>query len=261
MRRPRTRRGKRAIARTPNGFTLVELLVVVAIISLLVTILMPSLSRAMELARAAVCLSNIRHIGLGFSMYRAENDDYIPAEGHWTADLVLNKYVDASMYSCPSAKKLDKGPGDIPIYVTIPYEDEIGEWWVVQYPGKDSYLLNVRGGVSYGINYRGISAPPREEWRYPYTGFGEPPVKAEDIGRLDGEVVLVAENNTSPYPQNSYAGISGSSCPAVGPSWGVLNERHLEKGSVVFLNGRAAAYQWVDITREMWNIPEAYWPY
>ncbi|MHC4715969.1 MAG: type II secretion system protein [Planctomycetota bacterium] len=60
------------------AFTLVELLVVVAIIALLVTILMPSLNRALRLARRSVCMSNQHHILLGIHMYCRENNDHFP---------------------------------------------------------------------------------------------------------------------------------------------------------------------------------------
>jgi competence protein ComGC len=52
-----------------GAFTLVELLVVVGIIALLVTILMPSLARAKELARRAVCATNLNVLGKGWYMY------------------------------------------------------------------------------------------------------------------------------------------------------------------------------------------------
>jgi prepilin-type N-terminal cleavage/methylation domain-containing protein len=64
--------------RRTKGFTLIELLVVIAIIALLVTILMPSLSRARELARRSICGANLNAIGKGIAMYKAEFDDRYP---------------------------------------------------------------------------------------------------------------------------------------------------------------------------------------
>jgi prepilin-type processing-associated H-X9-DG protein len=57
---------------------LIELLVVIAIIALLVTILMPSLSRARELARDVICLSNLRSLGLSVGIYASEFDGRAP---------------------------------------------------------------------------------------------------------------------------------------------------------------------------------------
>jgi len=60
--------------RKAKAFTLIELLVVIAIISLLVSILLPSLNRAKELAKKAVCLSNLHHVSLSYAMYRSESN-------------------------------------------------------------------------------------------------------------------------------------------------------------------------------------------
>jgi prepilin-type N-terminal cleavage/methylation domain-containing protein len=61
-----------------NGFTLIELLVVVAIIGLLSSILLPSLAAARSQARAVVCASNLRSIGVGIYNYWTTENGAVP---------------------------------------------------------------------------------------------------------------------------------------------------------------------------------------
>ncbi len=63
--------------RTRNAFTLIELLVVVAIIALLVSILLPSLGVAREIAMTAVCASNQHNVYLAGVMYSMDFDGYL----------------------------------------------------------------------------------------------------------------------------------------------------------------------------------------
>ena len=64
-----------------RGFTLIELLVVISIIALLIGILLPALASARHSARASVCLTNVKQIGICAEIYRSDFKDYVmPAE-------------------------------------------------------------------------------------------------------------------------------------------------------------------------------------
>ena len=65
-----------------RGFTLIELLVVIAIIGILAAMVFPVFARARESARKAVCLSNVKNLGLAIQMYLGDNNDTLPPEEH-----------------------------------------------------------------------------------------------------------------------------------------------------------------------------------
>lgn len=60
-----------------RGFTLIELLVVIAIIALLMAIMIPALERAREQGMRAVCLSNVKQLGVAWVLYAEYNDSKI----------------------------------------------------------------------------------------------------------------------------------------------------------------------------------------
>jgi prepilin-type N-terminal cleavage/methylation domain-containing protein len=61
-----------------RGFTLMELLVVLAIIALLAALLLPTLARAQEHARRANCISNLKQVSLALKLYAQEHEDRYP---------------------------------------------------------------------------------------------------------------------------------------------------------------------------------------
>ena len=86
-----------------RGFTLIELLVVIAIIALLVSILLPSLKSARDLARSSVCLSNLRSMGMAMHNYAQDSLEQLPqsviansdGSGHyWNHQLAATKTID-----------------------------------------------------------------------------------------------------------------------------------------------------------------------
>lgn len=64
-----------------NGFTLIEVLIVIGILALLAAILFPVFAKARENARSSACLSNYHQIGLAIHMYAQDENDHTPANG------------------------------------------------------------------------------------------------------------------------------------------------------------------------------------
>ncbi len=69
------------MTRRSRAFSLVELIVVAAIICVLLAILLPALGHIREKSRSAACLSNLRQIGAALHLYASDNNDYTPPRG------------------------------------------------------------------------------------------------------------------------------------------------------------------------------------
>lgn len=66
-------------SRARSAFTLIDLLVSIAVMSVLIAIMLPSITSAHEAARRVACRSNVRQIGLGIVMYANDHDGRLPA--------------------------------------------------------------------------------------------------------------------------------------------------------------------------------------
>jgi len=102
---------------TTRAFTLVELLVVMAIVGLLAGLLLPVLGRARAQAKGAACLSNLRQIGVALQLYVDENDNRLPilydappaspgAPRTNTLDVVLTNHLGSTqVLGCPADRE------------------------------------------------------------------------------------------------------------------------------------------------------------
>lgn len=73
-----------------RAFTIVEIMVVVAIIGVLVALLLPAIGMVKQSALAVRCQSNLRQLGLGSSLYQGENDGFFPGR-YWQNE--INDFV------------------------------------------------------------------------------------------------------------------------------------------------------------------------
>ena len=131
-------------ARTAGGFTLIELLVVIAILSLLMSILLPSLGAAREMAKAAKVHAELYGLGLALEMYGMDHEGKCPPvrvncnsdlREHWCqlpAELAAGGYV-------------PKGPPDGGLAAAV--EDEFNPGHTYKYAAPGPGLLN--GGPGY----------------------------------------------------------------------------------------------------------------
>ena len=117
-----------------TGFTIIELLVIAAILSVLVAMLLPGLGGAKELARRAKCAANLHQIGASAHIFATENNDALPPElhgvGRMSSNLLGYKWLaigygrlfknglisTTEIFYCPSAKQNSykaSGAGDV----------------------------------------------------------------------------------------------------------------------------------------------------
>lgn len=97
-----------------RGFSLLELLVVIATMAALTGMLLPSLGRAKEVTRRVVCATNLRQLGVALKMYAYENNGWYPVEERCgnpqptLTESLFPRYVpNRNMFYCPSADQIE----------------------------------------------------------------------------------------------------------------------------------------------------------
>jgi prepilin-type N-terminal cleavage/methylation domain-containing protein len=173
-----------------RAFTLIELLVVVAIIALLISILLPSLSRARELSKRTMCAANERGVGQAFYIYAQDDPGFFPAiaqtstnpEGSVHFFFGLDRTTQPSTSGVPSPTvdmwAVVRANNTTPKQFICPSTPDVGD------PAQDTstyFDFYKAGNLSYGYQYQhspkkrivGTSSEPT----YPVLADGNPWVK------------------------------------------------------------------------------------
>ena len=200
---------------TSSGFTLIELLVVIAIIAILAAILFPVFAQARESARAISCLSNMKQIGVAWTMYAQDYDETYP----------LSRSIGyvAGGDDCGYAKDKVGWRGE-----TFPY---VKNYDLTKCPSNpNNNQLTEEGDKNFKISY-GSNGVVQWGWN---------PLKLASLNR-PAETVMLLESTWSCNDLGDWVA-RGTNPPACG--WGQGFNTHRGKGGLcnwAFFDGHAKA--------------------
>ena len=151
------------MSETRKAFTLIELLIVVAIIAILISILLPALQIAKEKARRVSCAGNLKVTGSALNFYATEYKGHYPIlyESHWphdvsfyTTDYIIKQGATRDAFYCPSRRQYSEALGggkDDPRFwqFTLYSGDATGPWpWL-----DESNLTNEQRRRNYRVTH------------------------------------------------------------------------------------------------------------
>ena len=197
-----------------RGFTIIELMTVIAIIAVLTAILLPSVRKAWEQARLVKCESNLRQLTHAYTLYTSDNDDTL-----------LPPDSTAAQPGLPA----NNSDG---IVILPLYNNYIPTTGVFHCPSDPR-----DGAISYSINdYLGGGFPT-----YPSHA-----IHSKDVKNSNRVFVFIEEMNPNPKAANSSGGFS--LLPYPNPIWmrhfpAIL---HGHGTCMSFLDGHCDFYQWSD---------------
>ncbi len=205
------------------AFTLIELLVVIAIIALLVSILMPSLRSALELANISVCQNHLRHQGMGLIMFLGDNDGVFPMTQWFNGSTLYPDYI-GPYVGFPDSKVIQSGGQLYGGPTTAGWFRGEGIWGcptrMDQPPFVDPY-----GGkyyACYGMTHRGDGSG---DW-----------YSRRIINRSDDGIIILADASNSALLW--YANVT------VNPRFSIRHGQNQTKTNLAFLDGHGETVEW-----------------
>lgn len=230
----------RSIGRNPilwrlESFTLIELLIVIAMIAVLAALLLPVLNQAREKAKMISCQGNLHQIGIALQNYLLDYQEYFPSYAnkidtrYHTWVLYLAQYVtsfkseDEALSECPS-------PSD-----PETYGSRRKKFAVFVCPGNLQIAIDLNSGNrAFPTNYCGNSSIMGSNY---VSGIIGKPLRLAQIRKTSSTAFCTDNNNSA---SGYYSGICNSYYISLGAGLRV-GYIHLQQCNVLFVDGRCAA--------------------